>query len=208
MLPPGQEITWQFLLAAYAKGYFPMAASKDDPELQWMYPQMRGILPLDKFHIPASLAKFMRKSPFIITTNTAFAQVIRACSEINPQRDETWINEPIIKLYCELWENGFAHSVECWQENGGGRELVGGLYGVAIGGAFFGESMFSKTSNASKVALVHLVSLLNKAGYRLLDAQFTNDHLKQFGICEIPREDYLRILEQAIILRPKNIFSD
>lgn len=203
MLLSDSEVTWEFLLAAYANGYFPMADTKDSPILQWMYPEMRGILPLDTFHTPKSLAKFIKKSPFVITTNTAFPQVIRACADVTEVRKETWINEQIIKLYCELWENGYAHSVECWQ----GSELVGGLYGVAIGGAFFGESMFSKTSNASKVALVHLVELLKNAGYTLLDAQFTNEHLKQFGIIEIPRNNYLKKLAQAISITPEKYFN-
>lgn len=206
MLLPDQEITWEFLLAAYANGYFPMggtgADTKDDPILHWMYPEMRGILPLDTFHIPASLTKFMRKLPFTITTDTAFPQVIHACAEVSEGRKETWINEQIIKLYCELWENGFAHSVECWQDS----ILVGGLYGVSIGGAFFGESMFSKTTNASKVALVHLVELLKNSGYTLLDAQFINEHLKQFGIIEIPRKDYLEKLEKALTATPNKCF--
>lgn len=197
------EITWEFLLNAYANGYFPMADAKESEILHWMYPDMRGILPLDNFHTPKSLAKFIRKSPFRITTNAAFPAVIRACAEITDERKETWINEPIIKLYTELWENGFAHSVECWKES----ELVGGLYGVAIGGAFFGESMFSRTSNSSKVALVYLVELLNKAGYVLLDAQFINEHLKQFGIIEIPRTEYLERLKAALAITPKAAFK-
>jgi leucyl/phenylalanyl-tRNA--protein transferase len=204
-----QKITWEFLLAAYANGYFPMADTKDSPILHWMYPELRGILPLENFHVPTSLAKFMKKKPFIITANTVFPQVIRACAEMTEQRDETWINEPIIDLYCELWEYGFAHSIECWQESphkGENPVLVGGLYGVAIGGAFFGESMFSRVSNASKVALVHLVEMLKNYGYTLLDAQFTNDHLKQFGIIEIPRADYLEKLKTAITIKPTGCF--
>ncbi len=196
------DITWETLLAAYATGYFPMAASKDDPTLHWMYPEQRGILPLDDFHVPTSLKKFIKKSTFTLTADRDFPAVIRACAEIGAERDDTWINEQIIQLYTQLWENGFAHSVECWQDGA----LVGGLYGVAIGGAFFGESMFSRASNASKVALVHLVDLLNNAGYTLLDAQFTNDHLKQFGIIEIPREEYLARLAVAIKLKPKSCF--
>lgn len=203
MLLPDSEITWQFLLAAYANGYFPMADTKDDPILHWMYPEMRGILPLDNFHVPASLVKFIKKSPFAVTVNTAFPEVIRACADVTQGRKETWINEQIIRLYCQLSENGFAHSIECWK----GSVLVGGLYGVAIGGAFFGESMFSKSSNASKVALVHLVELLRNAGYTLLDAQFTNDHLRQFGIIEIPRSDYLAKLAEAISITPAKCFD-
>lgn len=193
------EVTMEFLLAAYANGYFPMADTKDSPILHWMYPEIRGILPLENFHVSRSLAKLIKKSPFKITANAAFPEVIRACS----QREETWINETIIRLYTELWENGFAHSIECWQES----TLVGGLYGVAIGGAFFGESMFSKASNASKVALVHLVELLQNSGYTLLDAQFTNEHLQQFGIIEIPRADYLESLKAALAIKPKATFK-
>lgn len=202
-------ITWEFLLAAYANGYFPMADSKDSKTLHWMYPEKRGIIPLDKFHVPKSLAKFIKKSPFIITTNVVFPQVIHACAELTAERKETWINESIIKLYCELWKYGFAHSVECWQESphkGESPVLVGGLYGVSIGGAFFGESMFSRVSNASKVALVHLVELLKNSGYQLLDTQFTNDHLTQFGIIEIPRDEYLDKLVTAISLTPEMCF--
>ncbi len=202
-------ITWEFLLAAYANGYFPMAEAKDNPLLHWMHPEMRGILPLDDFHVPTSLAKFIKKSSLIITTNAVFPQVIRACAETTDGRQDTWINEQIIKLYTELWEYGFAHSVECWQESshkGDDPVLVGGLYGVSIGGAFFGESMFSRTNNASKVALVHLVELLKNAGYTLLDTQFTNDHLKQFGVIEIPRIEYLVKLSEAIAITPKLCF--
>lgn len=192
-----EELTADLLLAAYANGYFPMAESRDAAEISWFYPEQRGVIPLEKFHMPASLAKFMRKQPFTVTTDKAFPEVIKACAE----RDETWINDTIIDLYCELHEKGFAHSVECWQDN----KLVGGLYGVAIGGAFFGESMFSRAENASKVALAHLVELLNNAGYKLLDTQYVNDHLKQFGVIEIAREEYLALLQTAIQMQPKPI---
>jgi len=183
-------ITPELLLNAYANGYFPMAASRDDPELRWFSPQMRGILPLEQFHIPASLAKFMRKQPFAITVNQAFPQVIAACA----QRDETWINDSIIALYCELWRNGYAHSVECWRDGA----LAGGIYGVALGRAFFGESMFSRQPNASKVALVHLVRHLREAGYQLFDTQYGNEHIKQFGVIEIPREEYMARLQATL----------
>jgi len=206
MPPEDSEITWEFLLNAYASGYFPMATSRKSNALEWFYPEMRGVLPLDNFHIPRSLAKFMRKSPFIITTDKTFEQVIRNCANIDESRDSTWINDEIIKLYCQLHANGFAHSVECWQQDGREPRLVGGLYGVAIGGAFFGESMFSKVSNASKVALVHLVGLLRKSGYTLLDAQFINEHLLQFGIEEIPRDTYLARLDRAIAIKPEKCF--
>jgi leucyl/phenylalanyl-tRNA--protein transferase len=217
-------LTWEVLLSAYAQGYFPMAESRDAKELHWFYPEKRGIIPLDSFHVPRSLAKFARTQPFALTTDRAFVQVIRACAE----REETWINDTIIKLYCELWEQGHAHSVECWQEirsedraamshascenqeirSGGNYELVGGLYGVALGGAFFGESMFSRQPNASKIALVHLVQLLRGAGYRLLDAQYINPHLKQFGIIEIPRAEYLVSLKEAMPIKPKLCFGN
>lgn len=203
------SISWEFLLAAYANGYFPMADHKDSPTLHWLYPEMRGVLPLEEFHIPKSLTKFMKKSPFTITTNKAFPHVINHCAHGTGERKESWINDTIINLYCELWRYGFAHSIECWQNSSNNNKnmaLVGGLYGVAIGGAFFGESMFSKTSNASKVALVHLVKLLKEAGYVLLDTQFTNEHLKQFGVVEIPRDDYLNRLSEALPITPNECF--
>lgn len=198
-------ITWEFLLAAYANGYFPMAESKDSKTLHWIYPEIRGILPLGGFHIPKSLAKFIKKSPFTITVNQAFPDVIKACSDISEQRNDTWINSEIIDLYCQLWKYGFAYSIECWSntnENSEKSTLVGGLYGVAIGGAFFGESMFSRKTNASKVALVYLVNILKYSGYKLLDTQFINDHLKQFGAIEIKREEYLEKLAEAINITP------
>lgn len=189
------KITADTLLAAYADGYFPMAKSRDDPQLYWFHPEQRGVLPLETFHVPVRLARFMRKRPFTVTVDKAFADVIRACAV----REDTWINNTIIALYCELHERGFAHSVECWRED----TLVGGVYGVALGGAFFGESMFSRTTNASKVALVHLVELLKKTGYRLLDTQYVNDHLKQFGAEEIAREEYMRRLDEALNAPPQ-----
>lgn len=195
------DITAEILLNAYANGYFPMAESADSTELHWFYPEKRGILPLKTLHIPRNLAKFLRKNPFSYTTNQRFEQVMRACA----QRDGgTWINEKIIQLYCELHKMGHAHSVEVWNEDG--QNLVGGLYGVSLGGAFFGESMFSRSSNASKAALAHLVPLLNKAGYTLLDAQYVNDHLKQFGIIEITRDEYLEKLGAALKITPNNTF--
>jgi leucyl/phenylalanyl-tRNA--protein transferase len=223
--PP--DITWQMLLNAYRRGYFPMAMHHEDEELHWFYPEHRGILPLDAFHVPRSLAKCLRKSPFTLTTNRAFAQVVAACGEICESRRDTWINRPIRTLYTQLWQNGFAHSVECWLKkpsadgtalstapcesqqarSGGEYELVGGLYGVALGGAFFGESMFSRTSNASRAALVHLVQLLRAGGYTLLDTQFTNEHLKQFGAVDIPRAEYLRKLEAALSVAVQEVFD-
>ncbi len=215
-----QEITVELLLSAYANGYFPMADSKEGTELRWFYPKKRGILPLDAFHTPKSLNKFIKNNMLKYSVDRAFPEVIAACSE----RDEdTWINNEIIELYCELNRLGFAHSVECWQPNseefaspehapcegqqtrsGGNDKLIGGLYGVSLGGAFFGESMFSRAPNASKCALVHLVQLLKEAGYTLLDTQYVNDHLKQFGVIEIPRASYLEKLEAALHVKPTN----
>ena len=189
----------ELLLNAYASGYFPMADNHNTLEIHWFYPEQRGIIPLETFHVPQSLAKFIRKNPFEITTDTVFPEVIQSCAE---REDGTWINDTILKLYCQLHEKGFAHSVECWR-NG---KLAGGLYGVALGGAFFGESMFSRETNASKAALVHLVQLLKSNGYHLLDTQYVNDHLKQFGVIEIPRDDYLQRLKEALAVTPQACF--
>lgn len=194
-----EHITPELLLQAYASGYFPMAESRDAGELHWFYPERRGILPLEAFHTPRSLHKLLRKHPFILRKNTAFGQVIRACAAQRPERPESWINGEIIALYTQLHAMGYAHSVECWRE----EQLVGGLYGVALGGAFFGESMFSHESGASKIALVHLVQRLKQAGYVLLDAQYSNPHLVQFGVQEIPRKEYLIVLRNALKVTPK-----
>jgi leucyl/phenylalanyl-tRNA--protein transferase len=182
------------LLKAYAIGVFPMAMSRDDPELHWFDPEMRGIIPLDQFHAPKRLLRTMRRDPFQITADTCFERVMRACAAPRPGHPETWINDGIIDLYTELHDRGRAHSVECWQ----GDELVGGLYGVSLGAAFFGESMFSTATDASKVALCALVSILREGGYRLLDTQYLTDHLSQFGAVEIPRAAYKRLLAEAI----------
>lgn len=183
------------LLQAYASGYFPMADSRDGEKLYWYSPQERGILPLDSFHVPRSLQKFMRQCPYEVRFNTAFEQVIRACADAKTEnRRETWINDQIIALYSELAEKSHAHSVECWQDD----QLAGGLYGVSLGSAFFGESMFSNRTNASKVALVHLVTRLREKGYTLLDTQYTNDHLMQFGIKSVEKAEYLRLLYNAL----------
>lgn len=193
------SLTADELLAAYAQGYFPMADSRHAEELYWYYPERRGILPLDDFHVPGSLKKFLRNSPYEVRMDTAFESVIRACAETrNLKRHDTWINDEIIALYCELAHRGFAHSVECWQ----GETLAGGLYGVSLGGAFFGESMFSHAPNASKVALVHLVDRLRRVGYMLLDTQYVNAHLLQFGVKEIVRGDYLALLAKALKVSP------
>ncbi len=192
-------LTVNVLLSAYAAGYFPMADSRDAEELYWYSPEERGILPLDAFHIPRSLRKFMRAHPYEIKFNTAFPDVIRACAEMKSEkRRETWINDKIISLYCELAELGYAHSVEAWLDS----RLVGGLYGVSLGRAFFGESMFSRADNASKIALVHLVERLHALGYILLDTQYINDHLLQFGAKSIPRTTYMQLLEKALAITP------
>ncbi len=180
------DIDAEVLLRAYAYGVFPMAESRDDPELYWIDPEVRGILPLDAFHVPKRLKRTVRQQPFEIRIDTAFREVMLGCAEAAPNRDGTWINERIVGLYCELHARGRAHSVECWQ----GEKLAGGLYGVSLGAAFFGESMFSRVTDASKVALVHLVARLIRGGYTLLDTQFVTSHLKQFGAIEISRDLY------------------
>jgi leucyl/phenylalanyl-tRNA--protein transferase len=182
------------LLDCYARGVFPMADARDDARVFLIDPERRGVIPLDAFHVARRLARTVRGEPFEVRTDTAFRQVVQACAEAKPGRTETWINYPIEDLYVGLNERGFAHSVECWSEG----ELVGGLYGVSLQGAFFGESMFSRRRDASKVALVHLVARLLAGGYVLLDAQFITDHLGQFGAAEISRKEYHRRLAQAL----------
>ncbi|MEO0328567.1 MAG: leucyl/phenylalanyl-tRNA--protein transferase [Pseudomonadota bacterium] len=188
------EITPTVLLKAYACGIFPMAESSDDPGMFWVEPERRGILPLDEFHVPKSLKKTIRKDRFNVTYDTRFPQVIEACAAVTSERRSTWINQRIITLYCDLFEMGYANSIECWLEG----ELVGGLYGVRLGRAFFGESMFSRATDASKVALVHLVYQMRKSGFVLLDTQFTTSHLERFGAREIEREFYQEMLDEAL----------
>jgi leucyl/phenylalanyl-tRNA--protein transferase len=187
-------LTPEILLRAYSVGLFPMAERRDDPTLYWIDPEKRGILPLDKFHVPARLRRTVRAGRFEARCDTAFRQVIEACAQPGPGRSETWINQEILRLYGELHKMGRAHSVECWRD----EKLAGGLYGVALGGAFFGESMFSRESDASKVALVHLVARLKKGGFRLLDTQFVTEHLSQFGAREIHRDGYRELLSSAL----------
>jgi leucyl/phenylalanyl-tRNA--protein transferase len=182
------------LLACYARGVFPMADAREDLRVFLIDPERRGVIPLDRFHVPARLARTVRSDPFEIRIDCAFHAVVEACAEAKPDRTETWINHPIERLYVALHELGFAHSVECWRDGA----LVGGLYGVSLQGAFFGESMFSRARDASKVALVHLVARLIAGGYRLLDAQFMTEHLAQFGAEEIPRREYLKRLDRAL----------
>jgi leucyl/phenylalanyl-tRNA--protein transferase len=190
----GPRLTPEILLRAYAEGLFPMAEKRDDPTLYWVSPDKRGVLPLDEFHVSHRLARTVRSGRFTVTSDHAFADVMRACAAPAPGREESWINGEILRLYMALHVGGHAHSIECWH----GEELVGGLYGVRLGGAFFGESMFSKQRDASKVALVHLVDTLRRGGFILLDTQFITAHLAQFGAMEIPRTQYLGLLNQAL----------
>jgi leucyl/phenylalanyl-tRNA---protein transferase len=187
-------ITPQILLKAYAAGVFPMAENANDPALYWMDPEERGIIPLRGFHISRSLRKAVKHRPYEIKIDSAFDAVLDSCAENTPTRRATWINSRIKTLYNQLAEMGHAHSVEAWFDG----KLVGGLYGVRIGAAFFGESMFSRMENASKICLVHLVARLNAGGFTLLDAQFPNDHLKQFGTLAITKQDYHVLLNTAI----------
>jgi len=187
--------TTRELLACYARGIFPMADARDDDRVFLIDPERRGVIPLAGFHVPRRLARAVRADPFEVRVDTAFAQVVAACADEAPGRSETWINGPIEQLYSQLHAEGHAHSVECWR----GGELLGGLYGVSLAGAFFGESMFSRAREASKVALVHLVARLVAGGFTLLDAQFMTDHLAQFGTQEIPRPEYQRRLARALV---------
>jgi len=188
------ELTPDMLLRAYAIGVFPMAEDRDDPDLFWVDPRMRGIIPLDTFHVPRRLRRTVRSSSFDVTVDTAFEAVIEACAESTELRPRTWINDRIIMLYTSLFHLGFAHSIECWRDG----QLAGGLYGVAMGGAFFGESMFSRANDASKVALVHLVARLRAGGFSLLDSQFITRHLRRFGAIEVPRSEYRMHLAEAL----------
>jgi len=187
-------ITPEILLRAYSIGLFPMAEAADDPEIFWVDPEMRGILPLDAFHVSKSLQKTVRKKPFDIRFDTDFEGVIALCAQPADDRPSTWINETIRKLYRELHHMGHAHSVEAYD----GDELVGGLYGVSLGAAFFGESMFSRRTDASKICLVHLVERMKAKGFVLLDTQFTTEHLKTFGAIDVPKDYYLKLLHAAV----------
>lgn len=188
------RLTTDLLLQAYRIGYFPMAEDRFAREVFWVRPDRRGILPLDGFHVSKSLIKTVRKDRYRVTADTAFAAVMDGCAEPQTNRWQTWINGQIMEAYQELHAMGAAHSIESWR----GDELVGGLYGVSIGGAFFGESMFSTATDASKVALVHLVGRLRAGGYTLLDTQFQNEHLVQFGVQEIAAEIYQVKLDRAL----------
>lgn len=188
------QLTPELLLKAYAIGVFPMAESRNDPAVYFVDPEERGVLPLDAMHVSRSLRRAVRRRPFEVRFNTAFEAVLDGCAESRPERPDTWINPEIRRLYSELHRAGHAHSVECWRSN----DLVGGLYGVALGGAFFGESMFSRATDASKVALVHLAARLKAGGFVLLDTQFVTPHLGRFGAEAVPRDVYRRRLAQAI----------
>jgi leucyl/phenylalanyl-tRNA--protein transferase len=191
---PFIEITPEVLLKAYACGIFPMAESAEDPSLYWIEPDLRGIIPLDRFHVSSRLARTVRSDRFTITVDRDFDAVVDGCAEPGMGRQRTWINGRIRALYRKLHERRHCHSVEVYS----GDELVGGLYGVALGRAFFGESMFHRARDASKIALVHLVARLRLGGFELLDTQFLTDHLETFGANEVPQERYGKLLARAI----------
>ena len=189
------DITPEVLLKAYACGIFPMAESAEDPALYWIEPEKRGIIPLEGFHVPARLARTVRAERFKIHINRDFEGVLDGCAEPAPGRTRTWINERIRTLYRKLYAIGHCHSVEAYEDD----KLVGGLYGVCLGRAFFGESMFHRSRDASKVALVHLVARLKAGGFHLLDTQFVTDHLRIFGALEVSRRQYHKLLEAALV---------
>ncbi|MBB3899633.1 leucyl/phenylalanyl-tRNA--protein transferase [Roseococcus suduntuyensis] len=188
------EITPELMLRAYRIGLFPMAESRDAQTLYWLDPEQRGVIPLEEFHLPRRLARRVRQAPYVITADREFEAVIDACAAPRPNSTDSWINEEIRRLFLALHNQGHAHSLEAWRDG----TLVGGLYGVALGGAFFGESMFSRADDASKIALVHLVARLRLGGFTLLDAQFQTEHLAQFGTREVPRTLYKQLLTEAV----------
>jgi leucyl/phenylalanyl-tRNA--protein transferase len=188
------ELTPELIIRAYQAGIFPMAEDAEADDLFWVSPQKRGILPLDAFHVPRTLRRTVRNHPYAIRTDTSFEAIIDGCANEGTDRETTWINGTIRRLYGQLFDRGICHTVEVWE----GPRLVGGLYGLSIGAAFFGESMFHRVTDASKIALVHLVERLNAGGYRLLDTQFVTDHLKRFGGTEISREEYELRLADAL----------
>jgi len=191
------RLTPEMLVRAYAAGIFPMAETREDPTVYWIDPDERGILPFESFHVPRSLRGTVRRATFDVRIDTAFRAVIESCAEPALGRKDTWINRPILDAYAALHDLGITHSVECWQDD----KLVGGLYGVALGGAFFGESMFSRCTDASKVALVHLVGRLRTDGFRLLDIQFLTEHLARFGAETVARGAYLALLDEALDIK-------
>lgn len=188
------EITPEVLLKAYACGIFPMADSADDPDLYWVEPALRGILPLDDVHIPKRLKRKIRSDYFTVRIDTDFDAVVAGCAAPAPGRRSTWINDEIRRLFGELFRLGHVHTVEAWYDG----KLVGGLYGLQLGSAFFGESMFSAATDASKVAFAHLVGRLKRGGFKLLDTQFATEHLSRFGVIEVPRSEYHVLLENAL----------
>ncbi|TDL79708.1 leucyl/phenylalanyl-tRNA--protein transferase [Palleronia sediminis] len=188
-------LTPEIVLQAYMRGIFPMADHRDAADVFWVEPRMRGILPLDGLHVSRSLARRIRARPFAVSYDRDFAGVVAGCAD----RAETWINAPLVEIYSALHAGGFAHSIELWE----GDALVGGVFGIAIGGAFFGESMFSRRTDASKIALVYLVDRLREGGFRLFDTQFITPHLATLGAVEIPREDYRAQLAEAIARRAR-----
>jgi leucyl/phenylalanyl-tRNA---protein transferase len=190
------RLTPDLLVRAYASGVFPMAERADSAEIFWVQPKRRGILPLEALHVSHSLARAVRRQPFEMRVDSDFAGVVRACAQTGDQRRETWINDTIFEGYLSLFEAGFAHSIECWRDGA----LVGGLYGVSLKGAFFGESMFSRASDASKIALVHLVARLRLGGFTLLDTQFTTPHLESLGAVDITRAAYEKRLRAALTI--------
>ena len=194
------DLTPDMLLKAYAVGVFPMAEDRNDPELFWVDPRMRGIIPINGFHVPRRLRRTVRNGPFTVTFDTEFETVIEECAESTDERPRTWINNRIIELYTSLHRQGHAHSVECWLDG----QIAGGQYGVSLGGVFFGESMFSRHRDASKVALVHLIAALKLGGYHFVDTQFITTHLARFGAVEIPRNEYRKLLNRA--LEAKTVF--
>ncbi|USI74524.1 leucyl/phenylalanyl-tRNA--protein transferase [Sphingomonas morindae] len=189
-----EPIDPDLLVRAYSVGVFPMADSREAPDIFWVEPKKRGVLPLDRFHLSRSLAKLLRSERFSVTADRAFGAVVAACAEATADRPETWINRQIEDAYGTLHRRGYAHSIEVWE----GSALVGGLYGVALGRAFFGESMFSRAPNASKLAMAHLVARLRHGGFTLLDCQFITDHLASLGAVEISRSDYRALLDDAL----------
>lgn len=190
------EITPELIIRAYRAGIFPMSEDAADDDIFWVSPELRGVLPLDGFRLSTSLRKAIRKSGFLIEVDTDFEAIIEGCAAVGVDRETTWINRTIRGVYGELFKRGVAHTVEVWD----GADLVGGLYGLAIGGAFFGESMFHRRTNASKVAMAHLVERLNAGGFVLLDTQFITDHLESLGGIEIPRALYEERLAAALLL--------
>ena len=188
------NINEETILKSYSLGVFPMSESFDDPNIYWINPKKRGVIPINDFKISKNLKKEIKKKKFLITINKNFNAVIKNCAKKTKNRPSTWINKEIIKLYSNLHKIGHAHSIEAWQKN----RLVGGLYGVSLGSAFFGESMFSIVSNSSKVCLVYLLANLKIKGFRLLDTQFINPHLKKLGAIEIPRKKYLKMLGNSL----------